>query len=589
MLRRLESTDARFRTVDFRPNFNLLVADRTTRSSDTDTRNSVGKSSLIELIHFLLGSSVEKDSLVSKIELRDATFTLHLDWPSLPSPLAVSRTAAQPSSVVLSENVIGDTGDLFASVDGPIVTSMPQWHEAIERDLFGLRGEHPGVSGRSMLSFLIRRVRSNAFNEAARTFPRQAAFEGATNLAYLLGLDWQLAGRYRDLAARENARKKLRQATADPILGRVVGRVAELRAQITVKEREVAELRRQIDNFSVVPGFERLQSEADDIAQRLRGSRTQDAADRRNLQDIKLALEQVSEPEPVYLGAIMSELDELVGERLRRRFDEVSAFHASVVRNRRRFLRSEADETQARLDRRAAERSQLGARQAQILTQLQNGGALGSLTELQSTYGRESAALEALRARFAAAETLESSRTIIASQKAQLQAELTQDLNDRRPQVDAAVLMFSDFANALYSDNKNAYLEFAADGTSLGINPRIDSDAGRGVGNMVIFCFDLTVAVLAHRAGRAPDFLVHDSHLFDGVDERQVFRAMRLAKRVVEEEGMQYLVTINSDDLDKAMGTSVGENARQSLAECIIEPRLTDADESGGLFGFSFT
>jgi hypothetical protein len=45
------------------------------------------------------------------------------------------------------------------------------------------------------------------------------------------------------------------------------------------------------------------------------------------------------------------------------------------------------------------------------------------------------------------------------------------------------------------------------------------------LGNMVISCFDLTVAVLGHRGRRAPDFLVHDSHLFDGVDERQVARA----------------------------------------------------------------
>lgn len=42
---------------------------------------------------------------------------------------------------------------------------------------------------------------------------------------------------------------------------------------------------------------------------------------------------------------------------------------------------------------------------------------------------------------------------------------------------------------------------------------------------MVIFCFDLTLAVLAHRHGRGPDFLIHDSHLYDGVDERQIAKS----------------------------------------------------------------
>ena len=111
----------------------------------------------------------------------------------------------------------------------------------------------------------------------------------------------------------------------------------------------------------------------------------------------------------------------------------------------------------------------------------------------------------------------------------------------------------------------------------------IDSGDSVGIGNMVIFCFDLTIAVLAHRAGRAPDFLVHDSHLFDGVDERQIARALTLAREVMAEEGMQYIAMLNSDDLQKAERR--GFNSEGS----IIEPRLTDARADGGLFGFRFS
>ncbi|WP_245685129.1 DUF2326 domain-containing protein [Streptomyces exfoliatus] len=55
--------------------------------------------------------------------------------------------------------------------------------------------------------------------------------------------------------------------------------------------------------------------------------------------------------------------------------------------------------------------------------------------------------------------------------------------------------------------------------------PRVDSDDSRGIASMVIFCFDRTLAVLAHRHGRGPDFLIHDSHLYDGVDERQIAKS----------------------------------------------------------------
>jgi uncharacterized protein YydD (DUF2326 family) len=88
--------------------------------------------------------------------------------------------------------------------------------------------------------------------------------------------------------------------------------------------------------------------------------------------------------------------------------------------------------------------------------------------------------------------------------------------------------------------------------------------------------------MVAHRAGRGPDFLVHDSHLFDGVDERQISRALSLARDVSSSEQIQYIATLNSDDLAKA--ESRGFNSEG----VIITPRLTDAFESGGLFGFRF-
>lgn len=114
------------------------------------------------------------------------------------------------------------------------------------------------------------------------------------------------------------------------------------------------------------------------------------------------------------------------------------------------------------------------------------------------------------------------------------------------------------------------------------IQPHIDSDGSVGIGSMVLFCFDLTVNTLAHRAGRAPDFLVHDSHLFDGVDDRQLAAALLLAAEVAEREEIQYLITLNFDDLGKARRR--GFDAEPYL----LHQHLTDQYNSGGLFGFRF-
>ena len=157
------------------------------------------------------------------------------------------------------------------------------------------------------------------------------------------------------------------------------------------------------------------------------------------------------------------------------------------------------------------------------------------------------------------------------------------DLRERENIINNVNIRFLEYATRLYGSGREAYLDIDATNSHLKIVPHIDSKDSRGIGNMVIFCFDLTVAVAAHRAGRGPDFVVHDSHLFDGVDERQLARALNLAREVAEEESMQYLVTLNSDDLAKASAQGV------DLSDHIITPRLTDDFEDGGLFGFRFS
>jgi uncharacterized protein YydD (DUF2326 family) len=76
--------------------------------------------------------------------------------------------------------------------------------------------------------------------------------------------------------------------------------------------------------------------------------------------------------------------------------------------------------------------------------------------------------------------------------------------------------------------------------------------------------------------------LLHDSHLFDGVVERQVATALRLGARLADEYSFQYIVTMNSD----VMPTTSLEDFE--LEDYALPVKLTDATEEGGLFGVRF-
>ncbi len=103
-----------------------------------------------------------------------------------------------------------------------------------------------------------------------------------------------------------------------------------------------------------------------------------------------------------------------------------------------------------------------------------------------------------------------------------------------------------------------------------------------GIGNMKIFCYDLMLARLWSARPTTPGFLIHDSTIFDGVDERQRAEALELAAGESQAHGFQYICTLNSDYVPR------NEFSSGFRIEDYISLRLTDADMSGCLMGMRF-
>lgn len=82
--------------------------------------------------------------------------------------------------------------------------------------------------------------------------------------------------------------------------------------------------------------------------------------------------------------------------------------------------------------------------------------------------------------------------------------------------------------------------------------------------------------------GRDIDFLIHDSIIYEGVDERQIAHAIEQAAVKAKLYDFQYIMTINSDMVpynDFNEGFNFDE---------YIKLRLSDEDESGSLLGILF-
>jgi len=99
---------------------------------------------------------------------------------------------------------------------------------------------------------------------------------------------------------------------------------------------------------------------------------------------------------------------------------------------------------------------------------------------------------------------------------------------------------------------------------------------------MKVFCHDLLLCQLWASRGVRPGFLMHDSTIFDGVDERQIGLVLELAASEAGRRGFQYICCLNSDVVPWQEFSS-GFDLRKYVA---LE--LTDVCEDGSLLGMRF-
>ena len=287
-------------------------------------------------------------------------------------------------------------------------------------------------------------------------------------------------------------------------------------------------------------------------------------------------------PEKNKLEELYDEAGIVLPDLVVKQIADAIQFHHVVIENRKAHLRSEMDHTERRIADRDQEKLTLGARKADMMKILEAGGALEQYTLLQKEFSQLQAEAESLKKQLEFAERLESEQSKSEIERLQLKELLRQDFHERASVLDEAILLFEELSEALYERERAGNLTIDATDNGPTFEVRIDAKRSRGITNMQVFCFDMMLSILASKRGRSPGFLIHDSHLFDGVDERQVAKAMQIGASRSEENGFQYLVTMNSDAMPQD-----GFDVDFDVQEHVLPLRLEDTVD-GSLFGLRF-
>lgn len=573
MIQRIYSSLSSFKSLELKPGLNVLIAKKEAGASDKQTRNRAGKTSLIEIVHFLTGSEAGKDSLFRSEALVNASFGMEFDLGG--ERLRVERSGHQKSKIHIE-------GASF--LNGKSSLSNSEWVELLGEKMFGLH-QVPDTDGRaptfrSLFAYFVRRQLSGAFTTPEKQATMQQAGDYQVALLFLLGLDWRIASDWQKVRDREKTLAELKKAASVGAFGSIVGKASDLRTQLTVAEARLTGLRSQVAAFRVLPQYAELEAEADQLTRAINDLSNANVIDTATIGDLERATRAEAPPSLTDLQSIYAEAGIALPDVTIKRYDDVRSFHESVIRNRRDYLAGELDVAKQRVVAREQEKLRLDERRAAVMRVLQSHGALDHFSQLQGEAGRLEATVESLRQRFEAAEQLEGTKNELEIERNHLTLRLRRDFSEQRARLSAAILAFEETSRRLYESAGSMTVEETSNGPTFQFP--MQGSRSKGIKNVQIFCFDMMLMRLCASRGVGPGFLIHDSHLFDGVDGRQLISALKVGAETAQELGFQYIVTMNEDDAFKE--TVAGFDLRDHVLPTV----LTDAMEDGGLFGFRF-
>ncbi|MEH2010413.1 ABC-three component system protein [Nostoc sp.] len=583
MIHAVRCNHASFKTVEFRPGFNVVLADRTEESGRRDSRNGLGKSTLIEIIHFCLGGTIPTAKGLGSRNIRGWAFSLELTLAN--QIITVTRNTDDRSQVVID----GDTANWSIQPkeqEGKKVLSLEDWKAVLGNLTFGLTIDNEAKkykpTFRGLISYFIRRGR-DAFSTPFEHYSKQSGWDKQVNNAFLLGLAWE---EVRDLQLLKDKQKliaeikKLKKDTEPGVVIGIFGSLGELEALKVQVEAQLRERKETLNNFRVASQYHELEATVNRLTSQIHEATNKKIIENKFLEFYQSSLDSEDEPRPDQVVRIYEnagvELPGLVIKRL----EEVEIFHRRLIENRREFLGSEIQRIRRQISSRENFIIEKTNERAELLEVLKTHGALEEYTMLQEIYLDDVANLNEINKRIEELKQFEEQKSTLKIEKEQLLQRARRDYGERNEQAERAINLFSINSRFLYDVPGTLVIDVGSNGFSFRVEIR--RDGSEGIDKMKIFCYDLMLAQLWSERDPSPRILIHDSTIFDGVDERQVSLALQLADRESRRLGFQYICTLNSDMVPRS------EFPLDFNFNSFVRLRLTDESEEGGLLGISF-
>lgn len=575
MIHSLRANKPQFKSISFRAGFNVVLAERDPAATDRHSRNARGKTSLLSVIDYVLGGNLASN--LAPLAEEGWAFTLELDMFGH----RVRATRSLASGTVVELTYPTEAAPIFEPYVSQGSVAIDDWKGLLGLANFKLEpspeATRSAVSVRTLLKYV---VRTSVPSSPLKILPTQSGASTRLHVAYMLDLNWGLVERLNDLKAQLEDLKSVSRVVDGHVLEGMIP-ADEIELERSAAQNNVDAMRRRIGEFRVLEDPQQLVHRADELTSQIAKIRDQAYVDRGMRRLYAEALEPMFNSEPGETADVLSLYEEvgLVFEQSSmRRIEQVAAFRDNLLRNRTELLNLEIDTIDRRLGEAEAQLDALDRQRENLMRALKSGGALDELLALQNELAELESRVNLAEQRLHQAREIGQAQSRLKVEQATLRSDASTALEEDRAKTDRVSDSFRAKMKALY--DADAAIHVKVDDEGYHFSTKVSGGASTAVSHMQLFSFDLALLEEGMGTGHHPDFLIHDSIVFDGVDPRQRASALKFANDVATSIGAQYICTINSNDVPSKVSSD------NWFSGAVVRTVL-DTDE-GGLFGIVF-
>jgi uncharacterized protein YydD (DUF2326 family) len=568
----LEASDSRFKKVCFnKRGISFVLAKQAKPELDdlSRTYNGVGKSLLIALIHFCLGSD-KKESFAEK--LPDWTFYLTIMIDEEEIILARSTT---------EQNYIRVNGEKYL---------IKQFRNYLEEKCFIIPQDFKFLTFRSLLPYFIRPDR-NSYSHYDKPVEEYKLYQKQLYVSFLLGLNIDLARQKYELKdSIKNIENQKKSAKNDSLLKSFLLGTQSPDLKLIDLEEKIVALEKDIQSFEVAEDYDDMVKRVNSLKRDLLENRNELNIVETQLKNIELNLKIKPELESEKIIRLYNNAKKVLAESVVRILQEVENFHYQLNNNRKERLWKQKISFLNKQKQLENKQSEIQNQIDQHLKYLGTHGAIDIYRSICQQHDDLIQQKERINAHQKLLDDYKEKELNLRQEILKNMENTRHYLEDAKESIDKIRDFFRKLARHFYPDATSGITvncnEKDNNQICYDIEARIESDPSGGISNVKTFCFDMTLLFCGSR--HSIKFLFHDSLIYGETDEIHKAEWFRILGEYFNKENTdyQYIASINHNQLYDIQKRLSPEEYK-SIVEDNIILTLTDESNEGKLLGIT--